>query len=161
MFSSIKRRLGDMATIKTLCTAAEQHATAEGQQQPGAEHFVLAALALADGTAAAAFRRLHADPAAFRDAVERQYGAALAGTGLPPATPTAPAPGVYHAAASGQALMQALASLDKAGRPLLGAHVLAAAAAAQHGVVPRALRAMGVAPADLAEAARQEALAHD
>lgn len=166
MFSSIKRRLGDMATIKALCTAAEQHANAEGQQQPGAEHFILAALALPDGTAAAAFRRLQADPAAFRSAIESQYAQALCGVGvslegeLPPAAPVAAGAGPYRAGASGQALMQALAAQDKGGKPLIGAHVLLAACSAQHGVTARALHSMGIAPAALAEAAREAAAGH-
>ncbi|WP_374582681.1 Clp protease N-terminal domain-containing protein [Pseudoduganella sp.] len=164
MFSTLKRRLGDMATIKTLCTAAERHANAAGQQQPGAEHFVLAALELPDGSAAAALRRLQAEPSAFRAAVEQQYADALAGLGvagasLPPPAPVAASDGLYRAGASGQALLQALAALDKAGRPLLGAHVLLAASAAQQGVTARALRAMGLTPAQLAQAAQQEAAA--
>lgn len=163
MFSSIKRRLGDMTTIKALCSAAEQHANAEGRQQPGAEHFILAALELPDGTARAVFRRVHADPAQFRSAVERQYSEALASVGVqsaPGAAPVAPADGLYQASASGQSLMQALAAQDKQGKPLLGAHVLLAASAAQQGVAVRALRVMGIDPVALAEAARLEAAAH-
>lgn len=164
MFTSIKRRLADMATIKTLCMAAERHANAEGRQQPGAEHFILAALELPDGSAAAAFRRLQADPAAFRAAIERQYEDALSGVGggaaLPDAVPVTADGGVYRAGASGQALLQALAAQDKADQPLLGAHVLLAASAAQQGVAARALRAMGITPDALAHAARQETAAH-
>lgn len=164
MFTRLKRRLADMATIKTLCTAAERHANAEGRQQPGAEHFVLAALDLPDGSAAAAFRRLHADPLAFRAAIERQYAEALSGVGgvgmLPDSVPVTADSGVYRAGASGQALLQALAAQDKAGQPLLGAHVLLAAGAAQQGVTARALRAMGITPAALVNAARQEAAVH-
>lgn len=166
MFSSIKRRLGDMATIKALCTAALRHANAEGKQHPGAEHFVLAALELPDGSASATFRRLQADPAQFRAAVEAQYQEALANVGLdaggamPAATPVAPAGGLYQAGASGQSLMQELASLDKGGRPLLGAHVLLAASVSRQGVAARALRTMGIAPDALAEAAHAELQAH-
>ena len=173
MFSSIKRRLHDMATIKSLCTAAERHANAEGLRQPSAEHFVLAALDLPEDSAAAVFRRLQADPAQFRAAVETQYRQALAGVGigmdassapgsdpLPAAAPVAPGDGVYHAGASGQDLMRELAALDKSGRPLLGAHVLLAACTARHGVAPRALRAMGIAPDALADAAQAEIRDH-
>lgn len=164
MFNKLKRRLGDMATIKALCTAAERHANGAGQQQPGAEHFVLAALELPDGSAGAVFRRLQADPAAFRAAIEQQYAAALAGLGLaagwPPAAPVTAGAGVYQAGASGQALLQALAAQDKAGQPLLGAHVLLAASAAQQGVTARTLQVMGLTPAALEQAARQEVAAH-
>ena len=163
MFSRIKRRLQDVATIKVLCSKAEQHANAEGQQWPGAEHFVLAALELPDGTAAATFRRLHADPARFRLAIQQQYADALASIGVATAaaaTPVPPAEGLYHGKASGQSLMLALAAQDKAGKPLLGAHVLIAAADAQQGVTARALRAMDITPAGLAEAARAELAPH-
>ena len=135
MFSSIKRRLGDMATITNLCNAAERHANAEGKQEPGAEHFVLAALELPDGSAAAAMRRLQVDADSFRAAIEAQYAAALADAAIPAAVPAAtavaPQAGTYRASASGQALMQELAAQDKAGSPLLGAHVLLAASKAQ------------------------------
>lgn len=160
MFSSIKRRLGDMATIKALCSAAERHANAEGKQEPGAEHFVLAALELPDGSACAVFRRLHADAGQFRSAIEQQYSAALADVAIPAATAVAPSAGAYRASASGQALMQELAAQEKAGQPLRGAHVLLAASAAQRGVTARALEVLGITPAALADAARAELLAH-
>lgn len=160
MFSSIKRRLGDMATITTLCSAAERHANAEGKQEPGAEHFVLAALELPDGSAAAAMRRLHADADSFRAAVEAQYSAALADAAMPAASAIAPRAGTYRASASGQALMQELAAQDMAGSPLLGAHILLAASKAQRGVTARALEALGATPAALADAARAELRTH-
>ena len=51
MFETIKQRFRDMSTIKSLCLAAEQHANTDGQKEPGAEYFVLAALESPDGTA--------------------------------------------------------------------------------------------------------------
>lgn len=85
-----------MSTIKALCLAAEQHANTDGQKEPGAEHFVLAALESPDGTARRAFEDIRVDPNGFR------------------------------------------------------------AAAAQHGVAVRALRAMGAEPKALADAALVE-----
>lgn len=41
MFSKIKERFRDMGTIKSLCLEAGKHANAQGQKEPGGEHFVL------------------------------------------------------------------------------------------------------------------------
>ena len=59
----LKRRIGEMRTIKTLCTDAERHAHADGAREPGLEHFLLAALDLPDGTLERA-ARAEADAAA-------------------------------------------------------------------------------------------------
>ena len=159
MFDAIKTRIRDMATLKSLCERAEQHALCDGQREPGAEHFVLAALDLPDGTARLAFERLGADPDAFKSAIARQYDEALVSIGLeapPRGSDTGAAPAraaIYDAAPSGQDLLKELAAGRKAHRPLLGAHVIAVAADAAHGVTPRALRVMAVDAAQLKAAA--------
>ncbi|MBJ7457246.1 MAG: peptidase, partial [Thermoleophilia bacterium] len=75
--------------------------------------------------------------------------------GDPPPTPRR----AYRATPSGQAAFHEAIELQKRtrGSRLLGAHVVAAVAEMEHGTAPRALRAMGIAPAELAEAARREA----
>lgn len=166
MFDSLRRRLRDAATLKALCEAAEGHARRAGQDQPGAEHFVLAAIDLPDGTARAAFARLNADANAFAAAIERQHRDALAAVGVapqawpePPADAAgAPATGLYRAQPSGQALMQALAKRrERAGEiPLIGAHVLAAAAEPARGTTARTLQAMGLDAGALRAAAAHE-----
>jgi ATP-dependent Clp protease ATP-binding subunit ClpA len=165
MFAKIKQRFQDMHTIKALCMSAEKHANADGQKEPGAEHFVLAALALPDGTARRAFEQLGTDPDGYRAAIARQYDDALRHVGIEisdddadshdAAIPFPSGTGVYKAQPSAQALMQLLAHQKKAddSKPLLGAHVLLAVTAARHGVALRALRAMGIQPAMLAGAA--------
>jgi ATP-dependent Clp protease ATP-binding subunit ClpA len=164
MFLRLKQRLHDMRTIRQLCTCAEQHANADGQKEPGSEHFILAALDLPDGSARKAFETIGADPGHFRQAIAEQYGDALRSVGVDPA-PVAQAPvvapdpaGLYRARTSAQALMQQLASLrqGRQGVPLMGAHIIAACAAFQHGVAARALRRMGVDIEALANAARVE-----
>lgn len=164
MFDRIKQRLRDMGTIKRLCQDAERHAHADGQAQAGAEHFILAALELPDGTARQALQRLDVAPEQFRAAIARQHQDAMqfAGVAALPeevqqeaALP--PAGGLYRAQASAQALLQQLSARkkeDDGAVPLLGAHVLLAASAAQYGTATRALCVLGVAPAALAEAAR-------
>ena len=165
MLQALMLRLRDVRTISALCRSAEAHARAEGQSQPGAEHFVLAALELGDGTAGRAFERVRADPDQFRAAIARQYADALRQVGVDaPGLGTdeddaPPASGIYRAAPSGQSVMQGLAERRAHDRhtPLLGAHVIEVVAAMEHGVAARALRAMGVAPASLAAAAQAEA----
>ena len=165
MFETIKQRFRDMSTIKTLCLAAEKHANADGQKEPGAEHFVLAALESPDGSARKAFEQLQVDPGGFRAAIAQQHADALKAVGIdaPPGAGGAPVAvppgkGAYQAQASAQTMMQQLASQQKAnaGAPLLSAHVLVAVTAAQHGVAIRALKAMGVDPKALARAAEVE-----
>ena len=162
MFASIKRKVREIGTISTLCTVAEKHALAAGQQQPGAEHFLLAALELPDGAARRAFERAGADAQQFSGAIERQYREALQGVGVDSsvledeAQAVPAAAGVYRAQPSGQAVMQRLAEQRTPETPLSGAHVVLAVASSEHGVAPRALRAMGVNRERLLSAARTE-----
>ncbi len=166
MFDKIKRRFRDMSTLKALCLGAEKHANADGQKEPGSEHFVLAALELPDGTARKAFERIQLDPNSFRTAIAQQYDDALRNIGieLPQHTSSDGAvsipagTGVYKAQPSARALMQQLITQQKADAdvPLLGAHVIMAVTTTHYGVAVRALRAMGVDLTRLAEAARAE-----
>lgn len=161
MFSSISARFRDMGTIRRLSEMAEAHALQDRQQRPGAEHFLLAALDLDDGTARRAFKQSGVDPDGFRLAIERQYAAALDSVGIAVApaaiaagrTPRRAEPGVYRAAPSGQEVMQALAASRRGHAPLLGAHIVAIVASMPHGVAARALRTMGADAATLRAAA--------
>lgn len=176
MFKTIRQRFRDMGTIKALCFEAEKLANAEGQEEPGAEHFVLSALTLPDGTARKAFLRMHADPDNFRAAIAQQYEDALQNLGIAlphdaeipgEATPIPTSKGPYKAQPSAQALMQTLTQGNMVREqkadstaPLLSAHVLLAATSAQYGVVARALRVMGIDSASLADAAKAEIAAY-
>jgi ATP-dependent Clp protease ATP-binding subunit ClpA len=163
MFRQLKHRFLSMRTLSQLCTQAEVHARASGQAAPGAEHFLLAAIDLPDGSARRAFESIGADPATVRSAIEQQYRNALQGLGLgnaalPQAAALEPhAPGLYRAQPSGQELVQALARTRKdQGGPLLGAHVVLAVTAMSQGVAARTLRAMGIDAAQLAAAAQAQ-----
>ncbi len=176
MFKTIRQRFRDMGTIKALCFGAEKLANADGQKEPGAEHFVLSALALPDGTARKAFERIDTDPDSFRAAIAQQYEDALQnlGVALPhdavntdEATPIPTSKGPYKTRPSAQALMQTLTreimvKEQKADStaPLLSAHIVLAATSAQYGVAARAFRAMGIDPTKLAEAATAEIIAY-
>jgi len=174
MFDVVKQRFRDMSTIKALCLGAEKLANADGQKEPAAEHFVLMALELPDGTARKAFERIQADPDSFRAAIARQYEEALRNVGisLPPDMIIAnektslPAGVVTKVQHSAQALFKTMIYEIKVkeqktnpAAPLLGAHVLLAATTAQYGVAMRAFRAMGIDPGKLAEAAKEEIIA--
>ena len=152
MFKMIKAKLHDAGIIKTLCESAEAYALRDQQRQPGAEHFLLAALDLEDGTARLALEKAGAAPDDLANAIERQYTDALESIGLSvgsiggaaPSAATHPRPGLYQASASGQDLMQVLATTRRHHAPLLGAHIVAIVAGMPHGIAARALRGMGV-----------------
>jgi ATP-dependent Clp protease ATP-binding subunit ClpA len=167
MFGKLKNRMRDMATIKALCLEAERQARQSGESEPGAEHFLLSAIELPDGTAGRAFARLGISPDSVRAAIATQYNDALRGIGVDPTaldamTQNSPVPTdlrmLYQAKPSGARMMQALAALrDGSERPLLGAHVVAVIAEMEEGVAARTLRAMGVDPVALSAAALAEA----
>ncbi|KRD22189.1 MULTISPECIES: Clp protease N-terminal domain-containing protein [Acidovorax] len=162
MFRQLQHRFQSMRTLSCLCTSAEAHARASGQAAPGAEHFLLAAIDLPEGSARRALESVGADPAAVRDAIEQQYRDALQDMGLNATLPQAPAlappvPGLYRAQPSGQEVMQTLARSRKdQGGPLLGAHVVAVVATMPQGVAARTLRAMGIDAGQLAAAAQSQ-----
>ena len=119
MFRQLQHRFQSMRTLSRLCTGAEAHARASGQAAPGAEHFLLAAIDLPDGSARRALESMGVAPAAVRDAIEQQYRDALRSVGLDATLPQAPAlappaPGLYRAQPSGQEVVQTLAAAGDA-----------------------------------------------
>lgn len=165
MFRLFKQRVRDMRTLSALCLGAERHANAEGHPEPGAEHFLLAALDLPDGTARRVFERVGAEPGAFRDAIAHQYRDALRTIGIDApgfdgigneALPSPPGRKLYEVAASGQAVMQGMVAGRKAHKPLLGAHVVAVIVCIEQGIAARSLKKMGVDLDSLGAAAKAE-----
>jgi ATP-dependent Clp protease ATP-binding subunit ClpA len=169
MLKAIRQRFRDAQTLKALCFGAEKLANGQGQREPGTEHFVLAALDLPDSTAKAAFTLLGITASDFCSAIENQYRSALASVGIAPdsladfdvnGVQVPPARGPYRAQPSAQNMMEVLTReimkneqrLDSSSA-LLGAHVLLAASAAQHGVCTRTFRDLGVEPTQLRKAA--------
>lgn len=154
MLKKLTQTLKDMGTIKTLCEAAERIANAEHQKAPGAEHFVLAALELPDGSAARVFGKLGISADDFAGALREAHRAALRTAGVGSEgiagaerdVPPLPQPhGVYNAAPSGEAVLKGLAALRKRGvtGALLGVHVLEVIIAMQHGTTSRAFKLLG------------------
>lgn len=153
MLQKLRSRLGDMGKIKQLLEQAEAIARRDGLAAPAAEHLVLAALELPDGTARAALERAGSSAEAFAAALREQHAAALAAVGvvaddelIDASLPDPqPATGVYRSETSAQELFQRAGAAARAeGGGLLGAHVVRAAAALEHGTVARVLEHLGV-----------------
>lgn len=160
----LKNPFRDIRTIRMLLDGAEAEANRAGESTPGAEHLLLAALDLPDGTARGAFERVGADPSALRQAIEEQHVEALRAVGIDAdagaegAVSVAPrAKGVYRSSGSAQSAFQAAGKLARKTRSqLVGAHVLLAIADMEHGTAIRAVRSLGIDVDALAAAAREE-----
>ena len=151
--------------MNALFPTAEHEALAMGESEPGAEHLVLAALELPDGSAARAFRRVGADPLSFREAVVGQHEQALRSVGI--AAPDEllsdsirhpdKRKGVFQSKGSTQQVFQRVVDLVREEKSQLhGAYIVMVAAEMGAGTVVRSLEYMGVDPDVLAHAARQE-----
>jgi ATP-dependent Clp protease ATP-binding subunit ClpA len=150
--------LTDITTINTLLTGAENEARQCGESIPGAEHLVISALALPDGTARRTFERVGADPDQFNKAISSLRVAALCSLGRGPADTTGPATSLTPANPSAQGTFQVAVRLSKATKPsqLLGAHVILAICQMEHGTSAQALSSMGIDRAMLRAAAYEE-----
>jgi hypothetical protein len=157
------RALQDIRTMNLLFTAAEKESQAAGDDRPGPEHLVLAALGLPDGTARRAFDAAGVSEAAYRAAVDAVHAHALSAIGItaPPAPSplSVPAPrGAFRLTDPGQRVFHAAVAATKQSKrvPLRGAHILLAACELTQGPFPRALAHLGVDPTTLADAAREQ-----
>ena len=150
--------LTDITTINALLTGAENEARQCGQTLPGAEHLLISALALPDGTATKTFERVGADPDQFRTTVSSLRVAALCSLGHSSADSTLPATGLPPAKTSAQRAFQIAVQLSKATKPsqLRGAHVILAICQMEHGTSAQALSSMGIDRAKLRAAAVEE-----
>jgi ATP-dependent Clp protease ATP-binding subunit ClpA len=155
------RPLNEFRTIRGLLEGAERLARESGESEPGAEHLLLAAVALPDGTARRAFERVGVDPDSLPSAIASQHADALRAVGIDPAAlgeidaPAPPAAGLFNSAPSAQAVFRRAVELSRTPRPrrLLGAHVVIAVSEMEHGTAARALARLGVERAELAAAA--------
>ena len=159
--------LNDMRTIKQLLTDAERIAREMGEEEPAAEHLLLSAMGLPDGSAARALDRLGIDAERIRAALRQEHADALVTAGVSRATaeamadpvPLGPAgaPLVYGAGPSARDVFQEAGKLARSSRQrLAGAHVVVAVANLERGTMPRVLDRLGVDRVQLADAARAE-----
>lgn len=169
MFRRLKARAADVKTISGLLLQAEEIARSGGTDKPAAEHLVLAALHLPDGTASRTLARVGLSGEDLRGALEDQEVGDLERIGIQAPDdqiraelPELTAPtGVYQSEPSAQQLFRAAGDdARRNGEPLVGAHVLRAAAASEHGTTARVLRRLGIEPGALERAATAEIQAH-
>ena len=164
MFKRLILRFRDMKTISKLITGADEQANIRGEEKPGAEHYVLAALNLEDGSAKRVFEKLGVDSSKFSEAIKQQYTDALSKIGISSeVTETVPEPVesnkiVHNSQPSGQELMKSLYAIKQRDkdRPLVSAHVISVVAGMEHGVVARAFKVMGIDREQLAKLAKDE-----
>lgn len=154
--------LAGMATMRALLEAAERESAAVGEAEPGAEHVVLAALAMPDRTAADTLAELGVDAAQLREAIEQVHVEALSGVGInhgQAATPVPAGRGIYRAKGSTRDLLTATAAARRAlgDRHFTSAHVLIGACELPHGTLPRALQRLGLNRDALGTAAQRHA----
>ncbi|MGE0794268.1 MAG: Clp protease N-terminal domain-containing protein [Acidimicrobiia bacterium] len=165
MFRKLKARAAAMKTIGALLRQAEAIARSRGSDKPAAEHLVLAALRLPDGTASRALARLGSSEEAFAAALDAQAIEDLEWVGIHAPDdrieaalpgPTKPG-GVYRSEPSARQLFQSAGDdARRGGGSIVGAHVLRAASELEHGPTTRALRRMGVDREELRRAASAE-----
>jgi ATP-dependent Clp protease ATP-binding subunit ClpA len=146
--------------------AAEVEARADGVHT-SAEHLVLAALDLPEGSAQRALERVGHTPDDYRRAIARQHADALRAIGIDVGDETAFArgrsaagngKGPYRTTANARTLFDTVSELARADKdaPLSGAHVMRALCDLEHGTAAHALEKLGVDRAELAAAAEAE-----
>ena len=163
----IKLRMKDMGTIRALCEEAETYARKNGEESPGAEHFLLSALDLPDGTARRVFGRIGVESDQIENAIRSQHNEALSFVGMDVSKAGLTEDDIeigkghrilYESKPSAQSMMKALAELRKCDKdiPLRGLHVLEVLSSKDLGVVARTLKLMGVNKEAFKEAIQKE-----
>ena len=148
----------DIAFMNALFTTAESEAHRLGDELPGAEHLLLAALMMDDGSGRDAFRSAGGDANALSLAITDLHAEALRAVGVhaqEAAAIDAITAGPYRTSASAQEAFQRAAELSKARRPhrLRTADVVRAVAERESGTAARAIASLGVERAALIAAA--------
>lgn len=159
----IRNAFGNLRIMNELFTSAEREAQLLGDEEPGPEHLLLAALGLPDGSARRAFAKFGVSPDDVRHAITATHADALRTMGIdtvPPAVPAREPKGAYRSTGSARDAFQRAAALCKLDRPskLDSAYLVIAVADPDHGTSARVLRQLGIDRAALQDAAR-EALA--
>lgn len=163
----IRQAIADIRIMNELFTTAEQEAADLGDEVPGAEHLLLAVLALPDDSARRAFATFEVTAADVRSAIAQTHTQALRSVGVDAAEPEpveVDRSGPYRSTGALQEVFQRAVALSKdgggRGHTLRSAHVVWAVSEVEHGTVSRALGRLGIDRIDLHQAARQ-AIASD
>ena len=163
MLSSLRRARADVALMGTVLPAAERLAHEDGIPEPGAEHLLLAALALPDGYARRAFGGVGGDVVALPIALRHGHDEALRTVGVqaddeaigPAMPPPGDASGPLRTQGALQVAFARAVSLAKAdGLPVSSGHLLLAVIEPDHGTVARALTRLGIDRASLTRETR-------
>jgi len=161
------KALDDMRTIKKLLIDAERIARDMAEEEPGAEHLLLSATGLPDGTAARALARVGLDEDRIRVALREEQAEALVSAGVSRETAEAMAepqplgragsPLLYGAGPSAREAFGEAGKMARAAKQrLAGAHVVAAVAGMERGTMARVFERLGVDRGRLADAAAAE-----
>lgn len=161
------KALEDVRTIKQLLTESERIARELGEREPGAEHLLLSAMALPDGSGARAMAAVGADADAVRSALVAEQADALVAAGMPRERAEAMAmpaplddadrPLLYAAGPTAREVFRAAGDRARGSKQrLAGAHVVAAIAEVEHGTVARVLDRLRIDRQRLADAADAE-----
>jgi ATP-dependent Clp protease ATP-binding subunit ClpA len=161
------KALDDMRTIKRLLTEAERIARDMGEEEPGAEHLLLSAIGLPDGTAHRALATVGIDADRICAAIVEEQADALVAAGMPRdeaeamAVPiplgSAGAPLLYAAGPTAREAFRAAADMARSSKQrLVGAHVILAVLDLERGTAARVLDRLGVDRQQLAGAAQAE-----
>jgi ATP-dependent Clp protease ATP-binding subunit ClpA len=138
-----------VAFMNSLFTTAEAEAHQMGDDVPGAEHLLLAALAMEDKSAEDALRSAGIDADALRKAVAAVHDDALRSIGLAApqiAATSRPNSRAFRSSAVAQEVFHNAVAISKARRPrrLRTADVARAVAELEGGTAARALASLGV-----------------
>ena len=161
-----RSRKYDIRFMQSLFPAAEAEAAAMGENEPGAEHLILATLEFQEGSARRVFERVGADPDQFRDAVLKQRSTAPRQDGIEdegsdlddqiPQSAKRPS-GVYRSSPSARRVFPEVVKLVKRDKSRLsGAYILLVASRLEYGTTARALETMGIDRSELGFAAQAE-----
>ncbi len=161
-----RSRRYDIRFMRAMFVTAESEALAAGEDEPGAEHLVIACLGFEEGSARRVFERLGADPDGFPVAVVAQHTEALRSIGSDaddsdidrrlPEAPTQPRPVMRTAPSAREVFLEVVQIAKRDKSQLCGAYVLMVAARSQHSATARTLTAMGLDPRSVVETAREE-----
>ena len=162
----IKNKIKDAKTISQLCQGAEKHANLNGEEKPGAEHFLLAALDLPDGRAKNIFTGLGISADDINAAIKAQHIDALHEIGIDASVialdmandgEIVPKLALYDTQPSGQVVMQKLYQRNKSsGAPLISAHVVDVISSMEQGIAARAIKVLNIDFVKLKSAIAQE-----
>lgn len=157
----------DMRTIGALLGDAELTARRLGNEEPGAEHLLLAAIGLPDGSAARALEAVGVSASRLERAIteEQAVGLERAGFGAevaadlsePVALTPARGAGLYRSSPPAREVFGAAADRARSARQrLTGAHVVLAASQLEAGTLARILDRLGVDRGAMRRAAEAE-----